>query len=261
VEKEVLFGLSFEISPGQKVALVGPAGCGKSSTIKLLQRIYGPDSGTILIDGYPIEDFDTHMLRLHVAVVSQENVLFSTTIRDNVILGIAPDAEPPTDDQVIDACKKANAWEFIQDFPNGLDTYVGDGEYAVKLSGGQKQRVAIARAIMRNPTVLLLDEATSALDSMSEKVVQAALDSLLDEMQGVSLVIAHRLTTIKNCDKIVVIDKGRKVEEGTHEELLRIPIAKGVSLWGESKTTKGLYHDLWATQMGESEEAQELRQV
>jgi ABC-type methionine transport system ATPase subunit len=142
-----------------------------------------------------------------------------------------------------------------------LNTFVGDGDYAVKLSGGQKQRIAIARAIMHNPTVLLLDEATSALDSLNEKVVQAALDAMLEEMQGVSLVIAHRLSIVKNCDKIVVIDKGVKVEEGTHEELLSIPIVKGMSLWGEPKTTQGLYHDLWATQMGESEEVQQLRKV
>lgn len=180
-----------------------------------------------------------------------------------------------------------------RDLPDGLSTYVGSGDQAIKLSGGQKQRVAIARAIMRQPTVLLLDEATSALDAKNESVVQAALDALLSERQqggkgkGVALLIAHQLTTVQNCDKIIVIDKGAKVEEGTHEELLRIPIVReqremkvpqtgvtGVGSAGAqeptqaqmvtqmvSVTTAGVYHELWSTQMGESEEAREVRRL
>ena len=168
-QKTVLSGLSFSVQPGQKVALVGRAGCGKSTAITLVQRFYDANQGSIMLDDYPIADYDLHHLRAHTGVVAQDNVLFSATLRENITYGMGcgnglPEA---TDEMVNAACEAANCSEFIAEFPNGLFTLVG--EKGIKLSGGQKQRIAIARAIIRSPPILLLDEATSALDSVNEK--------------------------------------------------------------------------------------------
>lgn len=264
-QKRVLNGLSFEVGPRQKVALVGSAGCGKSTTIQLVQRFYEQLSGKILLDGHPLADYDLHYLRAHIGVVAQDNVLFSKSIYHNITYGMGHSGlPPPTMEMVRAATDAANATEFIDEFPDGFATLVG--EKGIKLSGGQKQRVAIARAIIRQPPILILDEATSALDSVNEKVVQKALDSMLRAHNGVALVIAHKLTTIKNCDKIVVIDKGVKVEEGTHAELVKIPVkhtAKDDFEAMDKKPTKpgvigGHYHNLWDTQMGEETSSYEI---
>ncbi|SFQ02840.1 ABC transporter ATP-binding protein [Hymenobacter arizonensis] len=207
----VLQDISFDISSGEKIALVGPSGAGKSTIVSLLMQFYELSGGQILIDGRPIGSYDLTELRRHVGIVPQETLLFGGTIRENIAYGKI-DA---TDIEITLAARKANAWQFIESFPEGLDTVVG--ERGVKLSGGQRQRVAIARAILKNPAILLLDEATSALDSESEKLVQGAMDELMKNRT--SIIIAHRLSTIRKVDKILVIDGGRIVEQGSHEEL------------------------------------------
>merc|ERR1719456_1043762 len=224
--KQVLHGLSFKVSPGEKVAFVGATGCGKSTSIKLIERFYEPSAGSILLDGRPIQEYDVHHLRQHMSVVAQDNVLFSTTIRENIVYGLPQEVrERIADAEIEECCRRANAWSFIQDFPRRIETYAR--ERGVKLSGGQKQRLAIARAIIRKPTIVLLDEATSALDSKAEQVVQKALDKMVeDNKTGCTIVIAHRLATVKRCDRIIVMEKGRIMEEGPHDELLKIPIRK-----------------------------------
>ncbi len=212
---EVLKGISFRVQAGQKVALVGPSGAGKSTIVQLLLKFYELESGAIRVDGHDIFTLDTTEYRRHIAIVPQEVLLFGGTIRENIQYG-RPDA---TEEEIIEAARQANAWEFISNFPEGLDTIVG--ERGVKLSGGQRQRIAIARAILKDPAILLLDEATSSLDAESEKVVQEALNNL---MRGrTSIIIAHRLATIREVDRIFVIEDGRIVEQGTHEELSQIP--------------------------------------
>ena len=211
LDVEVLKGISFDISAGQKVALVGGSGAGKSTIIQLLLQFYKVSKGDIIIDGRSVNDFDLMEYRQNIAIVPQEVLLFGGTIRENIKYG-HPGAD---DDQIIDAANKANAWDFIQSFPDGLDTLVG--ERGVKLSGGQRQRIAIARAILKDPAILLLDEATSSLDAESEKLVQDALNEL---MKGrTSIIIAHRLATIRDVDCIYVIENGKIVEQGTHTEL------------------------------------------
>jgi ABC-type multidrug transport system fused ATPase/permease subunit len=207
----VLQDISFDIAAGEKIALVGPSGAGKSTIVSLLMQFYELSGGQILLDGRPIGSYDLTELRRHVGIVPQETLLFGGTIRENIAYGKI-DA---TDAEIINAARKANAWQFIESFPEGLDTVVG--ERGIKLSGGQRQRVAIARAILKNPAILLLDEATSALDSESEKLVQSAMDELMKNRT--SIIIAHRLSTIRKVDKILVIDGGRIVEQGSHEEL------------------------------------------
>ena len=183
---------------------MGKTGCGKSTSVNLLQRLYDVDTGTVTIDNEPIAHYDVHHLRRNIGIVSQDNVLFSTSIKENIMYGMGQGHLPePTDEEIWAICDKANATEFINSFPN--KHYTNVGERGVKLSGGQKQRIAIARAMIRKPTILLLDEATSALDAASEKVVQKALDDMLTEHDGVAVVVAHRLTTIKNCNTIVVM--------------------------------------------------------
>ena len=207
----VLKGINLNIQSGQKVALVGPSGAGKSTIVQLILKFYNPTEGGVYVDGKNINDLDLTDYRSNMAIVPQEVLLFGGTIRENILYG-KPNA---TNDEIIEAAKQSNSWEFISQFPEGLETIVG--ERGIKLSGGQRQRIAIARAILRNPSILLLDEATSSLDAESEKVVQEALNIL---MQGrTSIIIAHRLATVREVDKICVIEHGIIVEEGTHEEL------------------------------------------
>lgn len=228
--KKVLHGVSFRANPGDRIAIVGPSGAGKTTLSNLLLRFYTPQEGRILVDGQPIENYPLHAYRHHLAIVPQDIILFGGSIADNIRQG-KPDA---SDAEVEEAAKRANAHEFIEQFPQGYQTLVG--ERGTKLSGGQRQRVAIARAILRNPAILILDEATSSLDSESERAVQVALDGLMKHRT--SFVIAHRFATIRNCNKILVMDKGSVKEFGTHEELMANP--------------DGLYRHLAALQFLES---------
>lgn len=212
-EKEILSNLNLRIERGQNVAVVGPSGGGKTTLCNLIPRFYEPESGEILLDGNNIKDITLRSLRSNIGVVAQDVYLFSGTIRDNLIYGKA-DA---TDEEIVEAAKKAGAHDFISALPNGYDTYVG--ERGVKLSGGQKQRISIARVFLKNPPVLLLDEATSALDNESEKLVQESLERLA---QGrTTLTIAHRLTTIRNADEIIVLTEDGIAEHGSHKELMQ----------------------------------------
>nr|WP_319397876.1 ABC transporter transmembrane domain-containing protein [uncultured Carboxylicivirga sp.] len=211
-EVDVLKNISLKIEPDQMVALVGASGAGKSTITSLLFRLHSVETDMILFDHKDAADIPLSVLRSQMALVPQDIFLFGGTIRENIAYG-KPKA---SEDEIINAAKNANAWEFINEFDNGLDTIVG--ERGTQLSGGQRQRVAIARALLRNPRILILDEATSALDSQSEKLVQDALKKL---MQGrTTIVIAHRLSTIKNAKQIFVLDKGELVERGTHDQLL-----------------------------------------
>jgi len=212
-EVEVLQGVSFQIQPGEKIALVGPSGAGKSTLIQLLLRFYEVTTGQIQIDGKPISHWSLASLRSRIGIVPQEVLLFGGSIRDNISY-----AKPgASEEEIIGAAKKANAWQFITQFPEGLDTLVG--ERGIKLSGGQRQRVAIARAILKDPAILVLDEATSSLDAESEALVQEALNEL---MKGrTTLIIAHRLATIRKVDRIYVLTEGKIVEQGTHQELVQ----------------------------------------
>ncbi len=212
---EVLKGVSLDIKSGQKIALVGMSGAGKSTITQLLLRFYEYSEGEISVDGKNILDYNLSEYRSNMAIVPQEVLLFGGTIRENILYG-KPDA---TDKEILEASKLSNAWEFISQFPEGLETIVG--ERGIKLSGGQRQRIAIARAILRNPSILILDEATSSLDAESEKVVQDALNVL---MKGrTSIIIAHRLATIRDVDQIFVLDGGQIVEQGTHDTLSLLP--------------------------------------
>jgi ABC-type multidrug transport system fused ATPase/permease subunit len=208
----VLNSINFSIAQNQTLAVVGSSGAGKSTLASLLLRYYDQQDGSILFDGIDSRKIDLAYLRKHIAIVPQEVMLFADTIKENIRFG-RPEA---TDNELIEAAKAANAWDFIQSFPEGLETQVGDR--GIQLSGGQKQRIAIARAILKNPAILILDEATSALDSESEKLVQDALDRLMTNRT--SVVIAHRLSTIRKAHKIIVLQEGKIIEEGTHEELL-----------------------------------------
>lgn len=201
------------------MALVGKSGSGKSSIINLIERFYNCTEGEILFDGVNIKDLNPQWYKQQIAIVSQEPVLFSTSIKENIIYGLPEDSI--SQEQLEEACRKANCLKFIQDkdqFPEGFDTLVG--ERGVKLSGGQKQRVAIARALIRKPKLLLLDEATSALDAESEHLVQQAIDELIKSGQQTVICIAHRLSTIKDADVIAVMQNGEIVERGSHSDLL-----------------------------------------
>ena len=217
---------SLNIRPGQKVALVGPSGSGKSTISNLLLRFYDISGGSIRVDGYDIRKLNLNSYRDNIGIVLQEPFLFSGTIRDNIAYAVK--REVP-DDEIFAAAKMANVEEFVSQLPDGYDTVIG--ENGASLSGGQKQRLAIARAVLKNPSILILDEATSALDTVSEYLVQDALDKL---MHGkTTIIIAHRLSTIKNADVIVVLDKGKIVQQGRHDDLMSQP---------------GTYRDLYQTQ-------------
>ncbi len=217
--------VNFSINSGEKIAFVGPSGSGKSTIANLVMRFYDPQEGCVSFDGIDIREFDIHDLRQTIGIVAQEPILFSGSIRENVKYGKLDSNE----EDIIQALKDANAWEFILTFPDGMDTIIG--ERGVRLSGGQKQRVAIARAILKDPQVLILDEATSALDIESEALVQQALERLMENRT--TIIIAHRLSTVAVADKIVVIASGKVVESGSPAELL---------------DSKGVYHRLIASQ-------------
>ena len=225
-EQEVLSGINLEVGKGEVVALVGPSGAGKTTMVQLIPRFYDVISGRVVVDGVDVREQDIHQLRDRMAAVPQEIELFSGTIAENLRVAKAE----ATETELVETCRAANAHDFIMSFPEGYDTIVG--ERGIKLSGGQRQRVAIARALLADPKLLILDEATSSLDAESEALVQAALEVLMRDRTTV--VIAHRLSTVRRADRLVVLAEGRIIEEGTHDEL----VAK-----------KGLYSELYARQL------------
>ncbi|EFK59416.1 ABC transporter ATP-binding protein [Sphingobacterium spiritivorum] len=231
-DNQILKNISFDANSGEKIAIVGPSGTGKSTIASLILQFYSPDSGQILYDGVPSKDYLLTDIRNQVAIVPQDVLLFGGTIRENIGYGkLDADAE-----EIIKAARRANAHNFIMEFPEGYDTLVG--ERGVKLSGGQRQRIAIARALLKDPAILILDEATSALDSESERLVQTALEELMKNRT--SIIIAHRLSTVINADKIIVVEDGIVSDMGNHVELM----SKG----------SGLYHHLYSLQSSQKEE-------
>ena len=227
-EETVIEDVSFTTDGGDTLALVGPTGAGKSTTVKLLMRLYEVDGGTITVDGTDVRDVTVPSLRKNIGYVSQETYLFYGSVRENIAYGL-PDAD---DEDVVEAARAAEAHDFVTSLPDGYDTMVG--ERGVKLSGGQRQRIAIARTILRDPAILVLDEATSDVDTETEMLIQRSLDRLTEDRT--TLVIAHRLSTIRDADQIVVLDGGEVVERGTHDDLI---------------AADGLYANLWAVQAGE----------
>jgi ATP-binding cassette subfamily B protein len=211
-ETSALDHVTLHIAPGETVALVGPSGAGKTTVIQLIQRFWDPETGRVTLDGYDLRDLARHDFRHAIALVPQDPVIFAASARENIRFG-RPDA---TDHQVEEAARAAHAYDFLAALPQGFDTYVG--ERGVMLSGGQKQRIAIARAILRDAPVLLLDEATSALDAASEREVQAAVERLA--VGRTTIIVAHRLATVKKADRIVVFDEGRIIAQGTHDALV-----------------------------------------
>lgn len=230
-EKPILNGINFDLSPQKSIALVGSSGAGKSTIINLIPRLYDVTAGEICCDGVDIRHIDLHCLRDNIGMVTQDTYLFNGTIKENLLYA----KFDATEKEVIEACKKANLHHFIIEQPQGYDTMVGNR--GLKLSGGEKQRLSIARVILKNPTILIFDEATSALDSISEKLIQDAIDPLIQ--QKTSIVIAHRLSTIKAVDEIIVIDKGSIAERGPHSQLIK---------------QGGLYSTLYETQFKETGE-------
>lgn len=213
-DKDILAGLNLEVKQGETIALVGESGAGKSTVLNMVIGFYLADSGKVLLDGQDLKEIDLRSYRKHLAVVPQTSILFSGTIRDNIIYG----CDNITDEQLAQVIEAANLKDLIDSLPKGLDTMVG--EHGGKLSGGQRQRVSIARALIRNPKIIVLDEATSALDSISEKMIQQAVDNLTEGRT--TFIVAHRLSTIRNADKIAVIAEGKCVEYGTYEELMEL---------------------------------------
>jgi subfamily B ATP-binding cassette protein MsbA len=209
----VLHDVSFVIEPGQTVALVGASGSGKTTAANLLPKFYAVEEGAVLLDGVNINDLRLNNLRSHIALVSQETVLFDDTIGNNIAYGSEENLD---ESRLVEAARAAFVMDFVERLPDGLNTMVG--ERGVRLSGGQRQRIAIARALYKNAPILILDEATSSLDAESERYVQAAMQKLMENRT--TLVIAHRLSTIENAHRIVVLDRGRVVETGTHQDLL-----------------------------------------
>ncbi len=210
---KVINNLSFEINEGEQVAIVGLSGSGKTTITKLLLRLYDIDNGSITFDKQKIENFSLHELRKQIGIVPQDIVLFATTIKENLLYA----NKTASEQDIIEAAKKANAHDFIMQFDDGYETLVG--ERGVEISGGQRQRIAIARAILKNPKILIFDEATSSLDSKSEQLIQESIDLLLKSRT--SIIISHRLSTIKNADKIFVIEEGKLIQSGTHEQLMQ----------------------------------------
>jgi subfamily B ATP-binding cassette protein MsbA len=206
-----LHEVSLRVAPGEMVAIVGRSGSGKSTLVNLLPRFYEPDSGSIRIDGHELREYELHNLREQVAVVSQDVVLFNDSIRANIAFG-----REVTDGEIERAAEAALVMDFVRELPSGLDTMVGDR--GVLLSGGQRQRISIARALLKNAPILILDEAMSALDTESERIIQRALEQLMQNRT--TLVIAHRLSTVENADRIVVMESGNIIESGTHAELM-----------------------------------------
>jgi len=231
-EAPVLKNVSFEILPGETAALVGPTGAGKSTVIQLLHRFFDPDTGCVKLDGHDIRQLELKNFLKQIALVPQETILFGGSVRENILYGKL-DA---TEEELISASKSANAHEFVLQLEKGYDTLVG--EKGVKLSGGERQRIAIARALLKNPKILVLDEATSALDNRSETLIQEALDRLM--ANRTTIIIAHRLSTVRNADKIIVLDKGCVTEVGSHDELME---------------NQSLYHDLYTLKMIETPSA------
>jgi subfamily B ATP-binding cassette protein MsbA len=208
----VLKDINLEIRQGEMIAVVGRSGVGKSTLVDLIPKFHLPSSGTLSVDGININDIEIHSLREQIGIVSQDIILFNDTVRENIAFG----KQNVSEDDIIEAAKMAYTDEFIRELPEKYNTIIG--ERGLKLSGGQRQRIAIARAILKNPPILILDEATSSLDSVSESIVQKALDLL---MKGrTTIVIAHRLSTIRNADRILIIEKGRIADIGNHEELI-----------------------------------------
>lgn len=234
----VLQDLNFRIEAGHSVAIVGPSGAGKSTMIHLIPRLYDVTEGRITLDGRDIRGIDLEVLRKNIGVVTQDTYLFNGTIRENLLYANAQ----ATQEQIVEACRQANIHDFIAGLPQGYDTLVGNR--GIKLSGGEKQRVSIARVILKNPRLLILDEATSALDSISESLIQDAIDPLLKGRT--SLVIAHRLSTIMAADEILVVDQGRIVQRGTHRELVE---------------QDGVYRELYETQFRRALEDQKNRKI
>jgi subfamily B ATP-binding cassette protein MsbA len=212
-DRDVLHEVSFTLRRGEVVALVGPSGSGKTTLVEMLPRLHDPTSGSVKLDGTPLTELTRPSLRALMGMVSQDTVLLNDTVRNNITFGHAG----ATDAQVEAAARAANAHEFITQLPDGYATMLG--ERGGRLSGGQRQRVAIARALLRDPPILLLDEATSALDTESERLVQEAIDRLMQDRTA--LVIAHRLATVRDADRILVLEEGKIVEQGTHDELFQ----------------------------------------
>ncbi|MEZ4802460.1 MAG: ABC transporter ATP-binding protein [Gelidibacter sp.] len=211
-DEMVLKNFNITVPKGKSVALVGQSGSGKSTIANLVTRFYDVNEGSIEIDGIDIRDLTKHSLRNLLGLVTQDSILFNDTIKNNILLG----KDTASDEEIVEALKIANAWEFVKDLPNGIETNIGDS--GNKLSGGQKQRLSIARAVLKNPPIMILDEATSALDTESERYVQVALENMMKNRT--SIVIAHRLSTIQNADEIIVMQKGEIAEQGTHTELM-----------------------------------------